>query len=671
MSDRSLAAGLGRAHVGHRLFGAMGDWLAADTLLVDLLEDYETVDEAVLSAYADLFPTVCALSSISSVGGDSILSTDGTRAVIVPGNSMVALPEDVSEVIIDLRELRSEVQLKNLIALALKETVSLGFQTHHVFHGFPSQGSDWTHYENEIQTQEIRFQGQGSVDLPLTFWVGPQLSPQAAMWVGGLRLANRASIVGYDVYSQVAESTFTGHSAGGLLWRTSSLSFYGEDWPDVIPADLKTDAPEDDFEGAERMDLSQAITGTSSRLPLAEYQRGLGEPTGILSLGTMRAALMVAYGTLDWFYPFFDLVGRDIDDALEVGLSEVNTATGSDRKEMKHILGRLMHSIHDGHGFYSDWASDDWSDGYLDIQIQEIGGLPVVRTSSEADIHAGDTITAVDGVASEDWYEEATSRYSASSDWYRFVLATDELKEVYGTKTLTVKNTEGVERDVTTQGTSWIDLPSVAWGGTLRESGWLTEMGEDNIYYVNMAGSVTPDITETINTFDSYLNADGIILDMRDYPNLDIYEFARNFNPASFTAPLFGMPTWTGADEFAIINEVWSFDAGVHVYTGPIILMVSAKSVSAAECFAQMLVPLDNVTVVGQTSATTNGTITNAWLPGKYQITFTGMRLVNPDGTEFHGIGVVPDQVVTPTAVQFTAGEDPELLKALDVLSAL
>ena len=97
--------------------------------------------------------------------------------------------------------------------------------------------------------------------------------------------------------------------------------------------------------------------------------------------------------------------------------------------------------------------------------------------------------------------------------------------------------------------------------------------------------------------------------------------------------------------------------------------MVSAKSVSAAECFAQMLVPLENVTVVGQTSAATNGTITNAWLPGKYQITFTGMRLVNPDGTEFHGIGVVPDHVVTPTPAQFAAGEDPELQKAIDVLS--
>ncbi len=666
---RTVAAGLGRAHVGHRLFGALSDWLAADVSLSSMLESVTAYDRDLLKAYAENFPTVCALEVVERSNDETQMKIENGRAVIQPGTTIPELPADVAEIVIDMRGAPVDDNLMGIISLAFSESLSLGVRELNVFHGFPSQDDGWTHYETERVSENISLQGSGTQNIPLVFWTGPRLSPTAALWIGGLRLAGRAGIVGYDVYSHVAESTWTGNQEGGLLWRSTALQYDGIDWPDIIQADIESDEPEKDFLSADAIDLSLDVSGASTRGPLANYKRDLGEPDGLLSQGTMRAALLVAYGTLDWFYPFFDLVGRDIDPALETGLGEIDNVTDSDRKEMKKILGRFMHSIHDGHGFYSDWASDEWSDGYLDIQIQEIDGMPVVRTSSESDIQAGDTITAVDGVASEDWYEEATSRYSASSDWYRFVLATDELKEVYGSKALTLKNTEGVEREVTTQGTSWVDLPSVAWGGTLRESGWLTDMGEANIYYVNMAGAVTPDITETINNFDSYLNADGIILDMRDYPNLDIYEFARNFNPTNFTAPLFGFPTWTGADDFAIVNEVWSFDAGVHVYTGPVVLMVSAKSVSAAECFAQMLVPLENVTVVGQTSATTNGTITNAWLPGKYQITFTGMRLVNPDGSEFHGIGVVPDHVVAPTPVQFAAGEDPELQKALQVLT--
>ena len=666
--SRTVAAGLGRAHVGHRLFGALSDWLEADASLSALLESVSVFDQDMMKQYADSFMTVCALEISERSNNETQMTIDGGRAIIQPGTTVPELPQDITELVIDMRGTPVDDNLGNLISLAFDDSISLGIRQFHVFHGFPSQDDGWTHYETEKVSENISLQGSGTKKIPLVFWTGPRLSPTAALWIGGLRLAGHAGIVGYDVYSHVAESTWTGHLEGGLLWRSTALQYDGMDWPDVIHADIESNDPAKDFLSADMIDLSVSVSGASTRGSLSDYQRDLGEHDGLLTQGTMRAAILVAFGTLDWFYPFFDLVGREIEPALEVALGEINNASGSDRKEMKKILGRFMHSIHDGHGFYSDWASDEWSDGYLDIQIQEIGGMPVVRTSSESEIQAGDTITAVNGVAVEDWYEEAMSRYSASSDWYRFVLATDELKEVYGSKVLTLKNTEGVEREVTTQGTSWLDLPSVAWGGTLRESGWLTELGEASLYYVNMAGAVTPDITDTIDNFDSYLNADGIILDMRDYPNLDIYEFARNFNPTSFTAPLFGFPTWTGADDFAIVNEVWSFEPGIHVYTGPVVLMVSAKSVSAAECFAQMLVPLNNVTVVGQTSATTNGTITNAWLPGKYQITFTGMRLVNPDGSEFHGIGVVPDHVVTPTPAQFAAGADPELDKAIQLL---
>ena len=104
-------------------------------------------------------------------------------------------------------------------------------------------------------------------------------------------------------------------------------------------------------------------------------------------------------------------------------------------------------------------------------------------------------------------------------------------------------------------------------------------------------------------------------------------------------------------------------------YTGPIALMVSPFSVSAAECFAQMLMELPNVTVVGQQSASTNGTVTNLWLPGNFQIYFTGMRLLNLDGSQFHTIGVVPDIHVEPGLQELADGRDPELEAALSVLS--
>ena len=45
------------------------------------------------------------------------------------------------------------------------------------------------------------------------------------------------------------------------------------------------------------------------------------------------------------------------------------------------------------------------------------------------------------------------------------------------------------------------------------------------------------------------------------------------------------------------------------------------------------------------------------------------MRLLNLDGSEFHGIGVVPDIEVTPTALEFAMGIDPELEEAVGFLN--
>jgi hypothetical protein len=214
----------------------------------------------------------------------------------------------------------------------------------------------------------------------------------------------------------------------------------------------------------------------------------------------------------------------------------------------------------------------------------------------------------------------------------------------------------------------WDALYSVPWGGSFRDNGWLDDLDAPNIYYVNLSDSVTPDETVVTDQWDDVVNADGIVLDMRDYPSLDIYGFAGFFNTEVFSAPWFDHPTWTGPSEFEFTREIWDMYPSVEPYTGPIALMVSPFSVSAAECFAQMLMDLPNVTVVGQQSASTNGTVTNLWLPGQFQVYFTGMRLLNLDGSQFHAIGVVPDVEVVPDHQELADGLDPELQAALGVL---
>ena len=668
---RPLAQDLARVHVSHRLFGTSADWLGADATLVNLLQDDVALDEAFIGAYAEAFPEVCALESASSNVSEAKLEKHGTTVVIRPGSGSVALPQSAEVVIIDLRTAHTLESIRAALELVLVGEVEVATRGVRRFHGFPAQTNDWTHYEVSDVSLPLRLEGESAIERTLLLWTPLALTPEVATLVGGLRLLGRAAIVGHHVHAAVAESFWAGVGEGGLMWRASSLESGGSPWPDLIRADFESDKLQEILDALPLFEDLPPLTEVPTRPTMASYERGAGQHDATLDRATMRAAMLVAYGTLDLFYTYFDLVGRGLDGALLDALGEIAQTADGDRAEMERILKRFMHHLHDGHGFTWDDAKEDWPDGWMALQIQGIDGLPVVRSSLSPGIEPGDTITAVDGVPITDWYDEAMRHVSASSEGYRFVLATDALKEVYGAPTWTLMDPEGLERQVTAMASDYDDVSALPWGGSLRPSGWLDTLGAPDVYFVNMASAVTPEIAGVVSELASAGDMAGVILDMRDYPSLEIYEFARSFNPEHFSAPLFGFPTWYGPWDFGVEFEAWEFDPAPHVVDAPVILLVSNKSVSAAECFSQMVMGLDQVTVVGQQSASTNGTITTFWLPGRFELTFTGMRLTNPDGSQFHGIGVVPDVEVTPSPSEFAQGLDPELMVALELLGGV
>jgi len=662
---RDFAQDFARVHVAQRLFGPTGDWVEADKNLVFLMASDDSLGPDLLEPYASFSEDICVATALNPNARDTVVTEENGIAIIQPGVIEPQLSSDITRVIIDLRDLDSNADLASSVAAALSGEVTIATRKERQMVGFPAQETGWTHYESKQKTRTVSLTGTSDQDRELIFWTGQRLHPHFAELVGGLRLQGRAQIVGYDVHAAVAESSWSGLDDTGLTWRSSSLLHNGELWPDVIPADISTSTPE--FYTDHDITLED-VAPDQTRAPLVPYVRDAGEPQSETSQAALEAALLITYGTLDWFYPYFDIVGRDLDAALLTELNTVGKLSTVTRQDMKHSIGRLMHSVHDGHGYVYDWDGD-WPDGYLAVQLQQINGEPVIRDSAHPGLNAGDTLLTIDGVSAEDWYAEAITHVSAASDGYHFVMASDELKEMYGPMTLGLRNSDGQVREETVSPQSWSTLDKVPWGGTFRDNGWLEELGAPDIYYMNLSGTVTPDESVVTSQWASVSQADAIILDMRDYPDFDIYGFAGYFHTAGYTAPWFDFPTWTGPESFDWTREIWDFSPSSNPYTGPVVILTGNYAVSAAECFMQMLVGLENVTVIGQQSASTNGTITNVWLPGQFQIYFTGMRLLNLDGTNFHGEGIQPDIVVTPTPSALAAGIDPELEAALEELT--
>jgi C-terminal processing protease CtpA/Prc len=98
------------------------------------------------------------------------------------------------------------------------------------------------------------------------------------------------------------------------------------------------------------------------------------------------------------------------------------------------------------------------------------------------------------------------------------------------------------------------------------------------------------------------------------------------------------------------------------------VLLLSTTNISSGEDFAEYLVGAHRVIVVGRQTAGTNGNATSFYLPGGGLFPFTGMEVRTPDGSQFHGIGVMPDVTVQYTAADFAAGRDRDLEVAIQVL---
>ncbi|MCB0853693.1 MAG: peptidase S41, partial [Bacteroidetes bacterium] len=73
----------------------------------------------------------------------------------------------------------------------------------------------------------------------------------------------------------------------------------------------------------------------------------------------------------------------------------------------------------------------------------------------------------------------------------------------------------------------------------------------------------------------------------------------------------------------------------------------------------------DLATIIGQPTAGTNGNVNYIILPGKYRVTWTGMRVRKHDGSELYGSGIQPDIFVERTIEGVIQQRDEFLERAL------
>lgn len=90
---------------------------------------------------------------------------------------------------------------------------------------------------------------------------------------------------------------------------------------------------------------------------------------------------------------------------------------------------------------------------------------------------------------------------------------------------------------------------------------------------------------------------------------------------------------------------------------------------SAPETFLDIIKHWKIGKIVGQPTAGANGNINYLWLPGNMAVTFSGIKVLNSDGSEHHLIGVKPDYYVDFTLQDIINKSDPYIIKALELIA--
>jgi C-terminal processing protease CtpA/Prc len=250
-------------------------------------------------------------------------------------------------------------------------------------------------------------------------------------------------------------------------------------------------------------------------------------------------------------------------------------------------------------------------------------------------------------------------------------LASRRYLEGNGPLAITLEDPDGTRHDLQVPRAPFNQLPpSTPW---LHPSGFLD--AAPGVFYINMGGDVEADGPDLFRRMDAALpQAEAVIVDMRGYPGLDHYGVViRLVGTAAMRSPIFEVPVWTGPDQVEDSSVQYTgatFGIDAPGFAGPIVLLVGPTSVSAAENFSSMLTPFGNVTVMGRASAATNGNITGMNLPGGTGLSMTGMRILGVGGEPFHGIGIVPDVEIWPTAESLWTQTDVALEAAIERLTA-
>ncbi|TNJ41327.1 hypothetical protein KFZ70_00515 [Tamlana fucoidanivorans] len=380
--------------------------------------------------------------------------------------------------------------------------------------------------------------------------------------------------------------------------------------------------------------------------------------TNVEDLYLRLGNIVNVYNVFQHFYPYFDVVNVNWEKELEKAIEKCYfDSTISDHLT---TLEQFTAPLKDGHIYISNNSIQNYYVPPISWVWIENKLVITKVFDNEYDIKSGDIVTKIDNNNPADFFKNIYGEISAATvGWLNYRANLKSLQGEENSKIVLTINNKNIELTRSFSPHHVTDNKKIDY-----------QKIDNDTWYLNL------DLIEmdTINWLLPQLEqCKSIICDLRGYPKGN-HDFINHLMSVDDTTEAWmQVPKIIYPDRERIIGfQNYNWIGRIKAkkpYLGnkKIVFITNGQAISYAESYMGYIEGYELATIIGQPTAGTNGNVNPFTLPGGFIISWTGMKVLKHDGSQHHGIGILPDIYLEKTIKGIKEGRDEFLEKAIEL----
>ena len=380
------------------------------------------------------------------------------------------------------------------------------------------------------------------------------------------------------------------------------------------------------------------------------------------------ATIIIFWNVFQHFHPYLDQASR-WDEVFRQTMRSIRPSTSE--REFVSIARSMIPPLRDGHavlaymnrsGIYKPATAPAIRTGWVENK------LVLTKVNVEGtNIHPGDIIETIDSADATELVSQLKGQLSFANEQNGNLLAGEWLLGSYlasgKTINLVLTNNFGDKKEIQFDGKAHQFKQQVT-APALREV-------EPGIYYLDASKITEKDIKENLEVLKQ---AKGLVFDLRQRPTP---AFTSKVLPYFIQSELqtgnWAIPNYTFPDQKRVRYKKaggWQIKPNGNYIAAKLTFLIGHNTFSYGETCAEIINHYKLGTTVGWHTASTNGDM-NFAAAGRLQVVWTGLKVLQRDGSPYHGVGIKPDIPVQPKIADVRAGVDTQLNAAVEYLKKM